>query len=350
MKKILLAITMTASCLIAGCSSTPANVLPDGYQKPSVNPGDTSGDEPAKGDFVVFGYAQPSQWNWEIYKDKIRWDCLTHILLCFSYVNADASLDSEVLDNYAATLTSAAHANGVKVIGSFRSKGDFTSAVQTEALREKLASNIVAYSAKYGFDGIDIDYEEYQQAGPNNDKLLDLFSRIRKKMKKGMTLSSAVIAGDWVKYGTKWHESFDYINIMSYDVRREDNPGQFASYDDYVRDIDYCHNTLGIPYSKLTGGMPFYGHTWDNLPGTDNAGGITFRNIMEYWRDLDAEAKNRDQSGKTWYNGHRTIRRKCQYAKDKGIAGVMIWQLFQDSVEEDESLLKVVGEASLTMK
>ena len=154
-----------------------------------------------------------------------------------------------------------------------------------------------------------------------------------------------MIAGDWVKYGTKWHESFDYINIMSYDVRREADPGQFASYEDYVWDIDYCHEKLGIPLSKLTGGMPFYGHTWDNLPGTDNAGGITFRNIMEYWRDRDAQAKDRDQSGNTWYNGHRTIRRKCLYAKEKGIGGVMIWQLFQDSVEDDESLLRVVGDA-----
>ena len=345
MKKFLLAIPLIMSCLIAGCSSTPANELPDGYQKPSDNTDNPSAEEPEQGDFVVFGYAQPAQWNWEIYKDKIRWDCLTHILLCFSYVNADASLDSGVLDNYAAELTSKAHANGVKVIGSFRSKGEFTAAVQTDALREKLASNIVAYSDRYGFDGIDIDFEEYEQVGPNNDRLLDLFARIRSKMKKGMTLSSAVIAGDWVKYGTKWHESFDFINIMSYDVRREADPGQFASYEDFVWDIDYCHEKLGIPLSKLTGGMPFYGHTWDNLPGTDNAGGITFRNIMEYWRDRDAQAKDRDQSGNTWYNGHQTIRRKCLYAKEKGIGGVMMWQLFQDSVEDDESLLRVVGDA-----
>ncbi|MGM9741038.1 MAG: glycosyl hydrolase family 18 protein [Candidatus Cryptobacteroides sp.] len=346
MKELTIALALLLSCLIAGCSSTPAGDFPNGYQKPSDNTEETPDDKPGDSDFVVFGYAQPAQWNWDIYKDNIRWDCLTHILLCFSYVNADATLDSGVLDNYAATLTSAAHAHGVKVIGSFRSKGDFTSAVQTEALRETLASNIVAYSAKYGFDGIDIDFEEYQQVGPNNDKLLDLFDRIRDKMKKGMTLSSAVIAGDWVKYGTKWHENFDYINIMSYDVRREDSPGQFASYEDYVSDIEYCHSMLGIPLAKLTGGMPFYGHTWDNLPGTDNAGGITFRNIMEYWRNRDANARNLDQEGNTWYNGQRTIRLKCQYARDKGIGGVMIWQLFQDSVLEDESLLKVVGEAS----
>lgn len=348
MKKTVLTLTVIFSSLIAGCSNRMVGNIPDGYQKPSdkTEEPDVPDDRPSTEEFVVFGYAQPAQWNWEIYKDAVRWDCLTHILLCFSYVNADASLDSEVLDRYAATLTSAAHSNGVKVIGSFRSKGDFTDAVQTEQLRETLASNIVAYAAKYGFDGIDIDYEEYQQVGPNNEKLLDLFSRIRKKMKVGMTLSSAVIAGDWVKYGRHWHENFDYINIMSYDVRREDNPRQFASFEDYEWDIEYCHNTLGIPYSKLTGGMPFYGHTWDGLPGTDNAGGITFRSIMEYWRDRDAEAKDRDVSGKTWYNGHRTIRQKCLYAKEKGIGGVMIWQLFQDSVRDDESLLKVVGDAS----
>ena len=38
---------------------------------------------------------------------------------------------------------------------------------------------------------------------------------------------------------------------------------------------------------------------------------------------------------------------EVEYAKEKGIGGVMMWQLFQDSVEDDESLLRVVGEASL---
>ena len=63
MKKFLLAIPLMMSCLIAGCSSTPANELPDGYQKPSDNTDNPSGNEPVQGDFVVFGYAQPAQWN-----------------------------------------------------------------------------------------------------------------------------------------------------------------------------------------------------------------------------------------------------------------------------------------------
>lgn len=298
---------------------------------------------------VVMGYVQPASWNFDRYFDLIDWDCLTHLIPSFCYVQPDASLKTDVLDNYISRLAAKAKDNDVKVIVSVRSTSGqslFSPAVATPELREKLAQNIMDYVRRYGLDGVDIDFEEYEKVGQLQAELYDLFRRIRSKMDEDMIFTSAIIPGDWVKYGTDWHTCFDYINIMSYDTPR--SPQQFASFDNYVWDIDYCHDSLGIPYSKLAAGMPFYGHTWEEgIPGTDSAGGITFHNIMEYYRDRNAEAKNLDNIGNTYYNGHVTIRRKCEYAREKGIAGVMIWQLFQDAQREDERLLRVVGNAML---
>lgn len=296
---------------------------------------------------VVMGYVQPASWNFDNYFDLIDWNCLTHILPSFCYVQADASLKTDVLDNYITRIAAAAKANDVKVVVSVRSTGGeslFSAAVETPELREKLAGNIIDYVKKHGLDGVDIDFEEYEKVGSLQQQLYDLFARIRSKMDDGMVFSCAVCAGDWVKYGTQWHTYFDYINIMSYDTPRSEQ--QFSSYDSYVWDVEYCYEKLDVPYSKLAAGMPFYGRTWEEgIPGTDSAGGITFHNIMEYYRDIDPEAKNLDNIGRTYYNGHATIRRKCEYAKEKGIGGVMIWQLFQDARRPDESLLKVVGES-----
>lgn len=301
----------------------------------------------ASSSHVVMGYVQPAAWNFGNYFDLIDWNCLTHIIPSFCYVQPDASLKTDVLDNYISRIAAKAKENGVKVIVSVRSttgQSLFSPAVATPELREKLAQNIMAYVRKYDLDGVDIDFEEYEKVGTLQSQLYDLFERIRSKMDDDMIFSSAIIPGDWVKYGTQWHTWFDYINIMSYDTPR--TAQQFASYESYVWDIDYCYNTLKIPYSKLAAGMPFYGHTWeDGIPGTDSAGGITFHNIMEHYRSINPDAVNLDNIGKTYYNGHATIRRKCEYAKEKGIAGVMIWQLFQDARRPDESLLKVVGDA-----
>ena len=300
----------------------------------------------------VFGYAQPADWNFDIYYDNIDWSSLTHIMLSFAYVNADGTLNSATLDKFIERLTERAHANGVKAVISIRSGSgeNFAKAVSTADGRETLTTNIVDYARQHDMDGIDIDYEEYSNLSDSENlrNLLDLFSRIREKMDEDMIFACAINAGTWLDYGKEWASYFDYISPMSYDaLSGKDTPQQHASYEKYVTDIERCHDYYGIPYSKLLGGVPFYGYSWDNLPGTDANMGIAFRSIMDYYRDKNPEAKNVDVMGQTLYNGQETIRRKCQYAKDKDLAGIMIWQLFQDSTVEDESLLRVVGEEML---
>ena len=301
---------------------------------------------------LVFGYAQPADWNFDLYYDKIDWSSLTHILLSFAYVNADGTLNSATLDKFIKRLADRARANGVKPVISIRSGsgGNFAKAVATAEGRETLATNIVAYARQHDMDGIDIDYEEYDKLKDTENvrNLLDLFRRVREKMGEDMFLACAINAGTWLDYGKEWATYFDYVSPMSYDaLNGKDTPNQHASYEKFVADIERCHDYYGIPYSKLLGGVPFYGYSWDKLPGTDANMGIPFRSIMDYYRDKNPEAKNLDVMGQTYYNGQETIRRKCQYAKDTDIAGIMIWQLFQDSTVEDESLLRVVGEEML---
>ena len=297
---------------------------------------------------AVFGYVQPADWNFDLCIDRIDWTNITHMLLSFAYVNADGTLNTSTLDKFIQQLIDKARANGVKPVISIRSTGVFSQAISTAELRETLAGNIVAYAKKYDLDGIDIDYEEYETVAANLDNLHDLFRRIRGKMDSGMIMTCAIIGSGWVKYGTQWHTYFDYVNVMSYDsISDKKIPQQHSSYEKFVSDIENCHTQFGIPYSKIVGGVPFYGYSWDNLPGTDSALGITFRSIMDYYRDKNPEAKNLDHIGDTYYNGQETIRRKCEYARKNRIGGVMIWQLFQDSLEPDESLLNVVGDVMI---
>ena len=54
---------------------------------------------------------------------------------------------------------------------------------------------------------------------------------------------------------------------------------------------------------------------------------------------------DKDNIGKTYYNGRPTIANKCKFIKENDYAGVMIWQLFQDANDDnyDLKLINVVG-------
>ena len=131
---------------------------------------------------VVMGYVQPTAWNFDNYLSLIDWDCRTHILPSFCYGQPDASLKTDVLDNYIARIASEAKKNDVKVIVSVRSTGGqsyFSTAIATPELREKLACNVMEYVRRYDLDGVDIDLVEYEKIGNILSQLYDVFVRCR---------------------------------------------------------------------------------------------------------------------------------------------------------------------------
>ena len=304
-------------------------------------------------DKAVFGYmAIRNGYDSDCGFKDIEWDCLTHLLAAFIWVNEDGSLDTSAIDPKVEEIRTVASRNGVKVLVSFLSKNGegFGKAIQTEGLRETLAENMVNYINEHNLDGIDIDYEEYGNLTGNVPKLLDLFTRIRSKMDDDMLLTCAITPGNWLDYGKEWQTYFDYINIMIYDhLSGKDTPQQHSSYEWYLEAIDNCITMYGMPKSKLIPGLPFYGYTWDNIPGVDNVLAISYNNIIKYFSDVE-DITEIDNYRNTYYNGKETIRRKCQYAVDQNLGGVMIWQIFQDAVNEEDKLINVVGEVMFPEK
>ncbi len=98
-----------------------------------------------------------------------------------------------------------------------------------------------------------------------------------------MLMTCAVIC--WKDYTTKWQEYFDYINIMSYDrvMGNSSTPGQHASYNDFVNDMNYWITKFQAPKSKIVGGLPFYGYSWDNDVNKDEVGAIRFNGILTHF-------------------------------------------------------------------
>lgn len=291
---------------------------------------------------VVVGYMPLNDWEFSDRFPHIRWDCLTRINVCFARVKADGSLDLERVKDRLPAVTAKAREEGVEVLISLskRNAGEFAAAVNDPAARSALVGNILSFVRENGLDGFDIDYEEYDDWNARFPGLLAFVRELREAKDPDMLMTCAVVSR-WLNYTEAWHTYFDYIHVMSYDKGvYTDTPAQHASYDDFVKDLEYWVGTFRAPESKLVGGLPFYGYSWDEGVPADEVRAIRFHSILTCF---GPEAADLDQVSETYYNGRPTIRKKCRYVTERGFAGVMIWQLFQDAHDDGLKLIETVG-------
>jgi len=273
-------------------------------------------------------------------------------------------------------------------IGGWAWSENFSDAVLTENSRAKFASTSAAIVEQYNLDGVDIDWEYPGLKGEDNvfrteDKqhFTLMFKAIREELDKlavktGKTyaLSTALPAFPRLFEVTemgKVAEYIDYVNIMAYDFYVSgDTAGHhsnlFASENSEREDSGDKAYTLyrkeGVPAEKLVLGIPFYGRSWlmktaDNMginrqvDSTVRGGGYTFiKDSMMirpgFVRHWDEKAKvpylwNADTRQLVSYDDEESIKYKCEYVKERNMAGVMFWQYASDP---KEYLLTAVNE------
>lgn len=337
MNYLLHSLLLFISILLVNC--TPSSNL---NNKSTNSNADTISEKPQQ---VVIGYLPLDDWEFEEQFASIKWNCLTHVNVCFAKVRADGSLNIDPVREKIKCVIETARKHNIKVLISLakNANDEFATAINDPKARKELIKQIVEFTKEYKLDGFDIDYEEYDNWDKNFPSLLVFAKGLHLAKDKDMLMTCAVNSR-WLNYGTEWEQYFDYINLMSYDRGAfTETPVQHASYEDFVKDLEYWSTECRVPKSKIVGGLPFYGYSWDeNLKDViDDVRGIRYHTILDHF---GLEAAEKDVIGNTYYNGSITIRMKCKFVKDNNYAGAMIWQLFQDAYQEKEKLIKVVGE------
>lgn len=282
--------------------------------------------------------------NWidlKTFTDSIDYRKVTHLNVAFENpVNAAGELSFNPDNRF---LLTKAQAKGVKVlvsIGGGSASGDAKLKARYAELlsadkRAGFADGLTAYVGKHGFDGLDVDLE-----GPSIDANYGAFiAALAERLRPAGKLLTAALSkgygGD--KVPSEVLTVFDFVNVMAYDGSgywQPDAPGPHASYAFAVENVEYWLGR-GLPKARTVLGVPFYGYGF----------GAAFKKrdypYQQIVKDFSG-AEERDVSGTTiYYNGRPTIRRKCQYVRDQGLAGVMIWSLDGDAPEE-KSLLRVI--------
>lgn len=207
----------------------------------------------------------------------------------------------------------------------------------TPEARDRLTQFAVDICERYGFYGIDIDYEypETNEAWKNYSLFLKQCGDALHT--KGYRLSCAM--SPWgIKLSDEAIRSIDIINIMSYDLF--DKRGQHSSYATAKTSITYF-TEIGFKPQQLILGLPFYTRT------TDQDWGPGYSGVLTRWRNAVKPWVNSTYNNKYVYcfNGIYMIRDKVLYSMDSGIAGVFNWNISGDVVQTDErSLIRTISE------
>ena len=310
---------------------------------------------------------------------------VTHVIYAFANIGpdlkiqmGDVTIDPSNFDKLRQLKLQRPNLKTLISVGGWTWSDKFSDATVTDARRTAFADSVVAFIAKYGFDGVDIDWEYPVSGGlPYNitrpeDKtnFTLLMEKLRKKLDeqgsldgRRYLLSFAGASGTFYANNTELAKLADYADfatVMTYDMH-----GPWDSLTDFNAPLytpsentpQYkwsCNAAVklwvneGFPKTKLLMGIPFYGVAYS---GVTNAGrglyqtfgsGSSISYDMIKLSYLSNPAYTRydhlDAQVPWLFNGStvisfddpQSISAKAGYIKDTGLAGAAIWELSQN--------------------
>jgi chitinase len=295
----------------------------------------------------------------------IDYSALTHIVHRGLRPLRDGSFDPmslKYLTDYAPDLIGTAHRKGVKVLVSVAQQApddELRSASSTSALN-RLVSNVMTLVRTYGYDGVDIDWENNVEPRGFGRLVAAVRGQLDEMHPRGVMTGAF-----WepAAYLVDHQKLLDQINVMTYDLC---SPGDGASwYNAAVHDprgegrrtVDWRLGQFAavLDTPRLGLGIPFYGYVWTGsitkagetwrTPPTMRP--IDYRHLVTDRRRWHAENLHRDaEAGDVpWlslpplgstpgefitYDDEISVARKVEYAQSHGLGGVMIWELSAD--------------------
>jgi len=295
-------------------------------------------------------------------------------------INSNANSISFTSATNLISLAHAANRKAIICVGGANSQSGFQGAT-TPANLPTFISGLTNFMAAYGYDGIDLDWEPL----PTTDaaQYTNLVNGLRAALNgfpqhKLLTIATTAYppynnpANSEAAMFASIQNQFDQINVMTYDLSGPyggwvtwfnspiyNGGTMFPNTTEPVPSIDGSISTFisnGVAPAKLGIGTPFYGYIWTKGPGmtgprqawpTTNVPtvstptyaaimGTYYQSNLYHW-DTSALAAylsitNTPASNDIFlsYDNPTSCQVKISYARNRGLGGLMIWELTQD--------------------
>ncbi|MFE8700655.1 glycosyl hydrolase family 18 protein [Cytobacillus sp. FJAT-54145] len=264
-------------------------------------------------------------------------------------------------------------------VGGWTWSGKFSDVALTEESRTIFAESALQFILKYGFDGVDLDWE-YPVGGGlagniNRPEDKQNFTLLLKKIRETLDAQSSkdgenyllTIAGGASKSYVNntelnlIHPYLDYVQVMTYDfhgewdtitgmnapLHKDSETGFYYVWS--VQDSIQNYVNHGVPANKIVMGIPFYGRSFNQVTNANNGlyqpftgGGkaISYGELSANYINKNGFIRHWESDSKVpWlfngtqfisYDDTESIGYKTSYIKSMGLGGAMMWELAQD--------------------
>ena len=296
-------------------------------------------------------------------------------------------------------MVAVAHAAGAKAIVCVGGAGTSFQGAVAPANLAGFVNRLAAFVNLYGYDGLDVDWEPLSVKDANLYKTFINALRSPGGLAPGILLTAA--ATPYPVFGesspafhaifASLQSQFDQINLMTYDMSGPypgwvtwfnsplyDGGFTFPGTQELLPSADAAVGSFlaaGVAARKLGVGQPFYGYIWTGGPGMTQprqgwaaanpptTAALSYNTIMsEYFQagnyhwDPVAEAAylsitNTPATNDRFvsYDDARACQCKVSYARNRGLGGMMIWELAQDHTAGlPDPLLETIKQALTT--
>ena len=321
---------------------------------------------PAKrGEMIVQGYLP----DWELKQfapEQLALHQLTHVSHAFVAPTRDGHL--KVPDNFQAErVVRAARRAGAKPLLCIGGADTdiFRQMAVLPLYRARFVRETALFAHRNGYGGIEVDWE-FPKTDVDRAGLVALMAEFRQvcgpKCQLNVVVGGSKYVGDAVDVEHLRH-IVDYFVIMSYDYHGKwsDFSGYNAPLRPYAKSngsvaegVEYWLDR-GVPRDRMIMGLPFYGRSFDaagaGLPFRESRSylyrdipALRALGVQRYW-DGAAEVPYLRRVDHGWmlsYDDARSLDLKVRYARERGLAGVMIWQITADVINGRHALLPAV--------
>ncbi|MCI2049430.1 MAG: glycosyl hydrolase family 18 protein [Lachnospiraceae bacterium] len=255
--------------------------------------------------------------------------------------------DAGDLDSYARQdYMDQAHAAGLKVwpvVDNFNNPDvNHNNFLAKQASRTHVIDQLMDEASKYGFDGINVDFEQIDpDYGQDFIEFVRELSIRCRKAKLTLSVDNYVTYDFNDYYHMDEQADFaDYVVIMGYDEHYAGDKEAGS-----VADIDYVKYGIEralqeVPKDQLINGIPFYTRLWiedesgltsQSLDMTQAAQFCTDHGLTPKWDEKTCqnyvEATEGSKTYKMWLEDAESIQAKLSVMQAEGIAGVAEWKL-----------------------
>lgn len=243
-----------------------------------------------------------------------------------------------------AGLVNKMHQRGTDVwalVSDFDTNVDFAALYSSKKARTNMVNTLINDAEKYGFDGINLDFENIKSAYAK-DYLQFVRELSIECERKGLVLSTDNYKPEAYNrcYNLKEQSRFvDYVIVMAYDEHYAGtDAGSVASLPFVKEAVEDTVQLVGNEH--VIAGIPFYTRIWTTTDGNTTSRAVGMQAAVEQLNSDGQVALWNDDCGQyvasytvgnstrqIWFEEEKSIEAKMQVIQENNVAGVAGWKL-----------------------